>query len=149
MNKRFLLAAALTVTTPLALALPAGADRLPGSTVGGRPLSTSLTGAAEVPGPGDPDGSGSASLTVNPGRGEICYSITVEDIEPATGAHIHEAGAGEAGPVVKGLEAPSDGSSSGCVIDRELARELVRNPSDYYVNVHNHELPAGAVRGQL
>jgi len=28
------------------------------SAAGGRPFSTALTGAAEVPGPGDPDGSG-------------------------------------------------------------------------------------------
>lgn len=39
---------------------------------GGRRLSTTLTGAAEVPGPGDPDGSGTATLRLNPGQEEIC-----------------------------------------------------------------------------
>ncbi len=43
---------------------------------GGRPLSTTLSGAAEVPGPGDPDGRGRASLTINPGQGEICYELS-------------------------------------------------------------------------
>src|SRR5688572_17775666 len=37
---------------------------------GGRPFTATLTGAAEVPGPGDPDGSGTATLRFNPGLGE-------------------------------------------------------------------------------
>jgi hypothetical protein len=36
------------------------------ATAGGRPLSTALTGAAEVPGPNDANGSGCASFTLNP-----------------------------------------------------------------------------------
>ena len=55
----------------------------------GRPFRTSLTGEAEVPGPGDPDGSGEASVRLNPGRGEVCFDLTVQGIEPATAAHIH------------------------------------------------------------
>ena len=35
----------------------------------GRPFSVSMNGAAEVPGPGDPDGTGRAQLRVNPGTG--------------------------------------------------------------------------------
>ena len=134
------LALAASVASPAA----AAGDRT------GRPLSTGLTGAEEVPGPGDPDGSGTASLRVNPGRGTLCYDLSVRDIAPATGAHVHEAPAGEAGPIVVVLEAPSDGTSSGCVrIGRALARDIVQDPSDYYVNVHNAEFPKGAVRGQL
>ena len=52
------------------------------ATAGGRPLSTDMTGAAEVPGPGDPDGTGTADLTVNLGLGEICYELTVANIAP-------------------------------------------------------------------
>lgn len=103
-----------------------------------------------MPGPGDPDGSGFATLRLNPGLGEICYSITVSDIEPAAAAHIHEAPAGTAGPVVVGLEPPTDGSSESCATaDRALVKDIMKNPSDYYVNVHNADYPAGAVRGQL
>jgi hypothetical protein len=117
---------------------------------GGRKLTATLTGAAEVPTPGDPDGTGTASVTVNPGQGRICYEITVRNIAPATMAHIHEAPVGVAGPVVKGLTPPTDGSSSGCVdVTRQLALEILKDPADYYVNVHNAEYPGGAVRGQL
>lgn len=66
---------------------------------GGRPLRAQLTGAAEVPGPGDPDGSGTASLAINQGQGQICYQITVTNIAPATAAHIHIGSAGVAGGV--------------------------------------------------
>ena len=134
------LALAATVASPAT----AAGDR------NGRPLSTGLTGAEEVPGPGDPDGSGTALLRVNPGRGTLCYDLSVADIEPATAAHVHKAPFGQAAPPVVDLQAPTDGTSSGCVrISRELARDLVQDPSDYYVNVHNAEFPKGAVRGQL
>lgn len=121
----------------------------------GRTFLTTLSGAEEVPGPGDPDGSGTARITLNHGQGTICYELTVVDIEPARAAHIHEAGAGAAGPVVvtlvaSTLVAPTDGSSSGCVAaDRALIKEIIQHPEDYYVNVHNAEFPAGALRGQL
>lgn len=121
-----------------------------GAADGGRPLSAVLTGAAEAPGPGDPDGSGTADLRVNPGLEQVCVDLVVQDIAPATAAHIHEAPVGEPGPVVVPLAAPSDGTSSGCYpVDRELARDIIQNPGDYYVNVHNADFPAGAVRGQL
>lgn len=116
----------------------------------GRPLSTALSGAAEVPGPGDPDGSGEAFMTLNHGQGEICYQLSVNDIAPATAAHIHVGPAGVAGPVVVGLIAPTAGDSSGCAsVDRDLIKAINHDPSNYYVNVHNATFPAGAIRGQL
>jgi CHRD domain len=142
---------ALALVCAIVLAGPAlAAPPADGDCNGGRPLSTTLTGAAEVPGPGDPDGSGTANLRVNPGQECISYDIAVEGIAPAEAAHIHEAPADEAGPVVVGLAPPTDGSSSGTVdVSREQAKEIVQDPDDYYVNVHNAEYPAGALRGQL
>lgn len=117
---------------------------------GGRKFATTLTGAAEVPGPGDPDGSGTAFIELNPGTGQVCWELTVSDIAPATAAHIHVAPAGVAGPVVVPLSAPTSGSSSGCIgADRDLIKAIIQNPEQYYVNVHNAEFPAGALRGQL
>ena len=148
---RHLLATATLLAGSLgATALAAApASAAAGGGNGGRPFSVELTGEAEVT-PGDPDGTGIAKLRVNPGLGRVCYVLEVDGIAPATGAHIHEAPAGSAGPVVVGLEPPTDGMSRGCEdVSRELARDLIKNPSDYYVNVHNAEFPAGALRGQL
>ena len=117
---------------------------------GGRTLTTTLTGAAEVPGPGDPDGSGEATITLNVGQGEICYELSVTGIAPARAAHIHVGSASEAGPVVVALSPPTEGTSSGCTsADSDLIKAIMKNPEQYYVNVHNADYPAGALRGQL
>lgn len=113
-------------------------------------LSATLSGAAEAPDPGDPDGSGTATITVDEGKSEVCWEIMVQGIEPTTASHIHRALAGVAGPVVVSLSAPSSGSSSGCTgVNQELAMELINTPAEFYVNVHNEDFPGGAVRGQL
>ena len=117
---------------------------------GGRPLTATLTGAAEVPGPGDADGAGSAKITLNHGQGQICYELAVSNIGTATAAHIHIGAPDKAGDVVVGLDAPADGSSDGCVnLDKDKIKALMDNPAGYYINVHNAEFPDGAVRGQL
>ena len=111
-------------------------------------LQTELSGAEEVP-PGDPDGSGSATIIlIRPNT--ICYVLTAENIAPATAAHIHEAPPGVAGDVVVPLEPPTYGASGGCTqADPELVSDIQENPDEYYVNVHNEDYPAGAIRGQL
>lgn len=116
----------------------------------GARFTAMLDGASERPGPGDPDGMGTATIRVNPGREQLCYSITVTGIDQATAAHIHEAPASSAGPIVVHLDVSPGGTFQGCeTISRELAKEIIKNPSDYYVNVHNPAFRAGAVRGQL
>ncbi|HKY53428.1 MAG TPA: CHRD domain-containing protein, partial [Anaerolineales bacterium] len=119
---------------------------------GGRRRTAQLTGAAEVPGPGDPDGSGTATIRLQLEQGEVCFDLTVSNIGPATAAHIHEGAEGVAGPVVVPLDpAPTGGSSSGCIsdVDAALLQNIAQNPGQYYVNVHNEEFPDGAIRGQL
>jgi hypothetical protein len=118
----------------------------------GQPLVTALEGEAEVPVTGDLDGTGTAALTLNRGTGEVCWHIAVEDITlPALAAHIHEAPVGVPGDVVVTLGAPGeDGTSTGCTTaDRALVKDIAKNPSGYYVNVHNSDFPGGALRGQL
>jgi hypothetical protein len=124
---------------------------------GGRKFTTTLTGAAEVneegvPNQGDPDGIGTATITLNHGQGQVCWEISVSGITlPATAAHIHVAPATAPGPVVVPLSAPDgSGFSSGCTrADRELIKAIIQDPDAYYVNVHNTDYPAGALRGQL
>ncbi len=151
--RRLVATAVLAVLGALLLALPASGATTPAGGTSGceAPLATleaSLTGEQEVPGPGDEDGSGSAVVKVF--EKKVCYRITVENIEPATAAHIHLGLRGEAGPVVATLEPPADGTSKASVeIPRALSLGLREHPGRYYVNVHNEPFPGGAVRGQL
>jgi CHRD domain len=123
---------------------------------GGRPLSTPLTGAEEVPGPGDSDATGQADLRFNQGQNEVCFDISWAAVNGTVFAgHIHVGGAGVAGPVVvtlfTGAFAGTD-SISGCAlnVDPELIKAIRQDPTSYYVNVHSRpDFPAGAVRGQL
>ena len=109
-----------------------------------------LTGAAEVPGPGDPDGGGTVQVTLNTDKNEVCYDLTVTKIDEATAAHIHEGAAGKDGPVKVGLDTPKGGSAKGCkTADAAVVKDIMANPANYYVNVHNAAYPKGAVRGQL
>lgn len=119
---------------------------------GGKKLSATLTGAAEVPAPGDADGAGTAQIRLRVGQGQICHKLMVSNITlPAAAAHIHQGAAGVAGPVVVTLTTPdADGSVEGCATaSRELVKQISKNPAGYYVNVHTSDFPAGAVRGQL
>ena len=118
---------------------------------GGRPLSAHMTGTAEKPNPGDPDGAGHATFRVNVGQSQVCYELSVEKIAPATAAHIHKAGPDAAGPPVVPLKTPgADGKVKDCATaDQAVVKDILQNPGNYYVNVHNAEFPPGAVRGQL
>ena len=117
-------------------------------------LTASLSGAEEAPGPGDPDGTGKARIQF---KGDsICFKLSWRNIAAPTAAHIHEAPAGEAGPVVvtlfsapEGLRSPK-GHARGCVeVAPALIADIRSDPSDYYVNIHNAPFPGGAIRGQL
>jgi hypothetical protein len=148
MRRRVLfLAATLGMVAMLAIGAPAYGQ--------GRPFSTTLTGAAEVPGPGDPDASGTAFITLNQGQGEVCFDLSWAGIDgTVTAAHIHIGSATEAGDVVVGLFAGAfegTDSASGCVSDvsEELIKDIRQNPENYYVNIHSSVFPAGAIRGQL
>ena len=114
-------------------------------------LTASLTGLQEVPGPGDPDGNGTAEIRADPANGRVCWELYARAIEPATAAHIHRGEAGTAGPPVVPLTTPgADGRSSGCAaVDPALAQEIAARAFSFYVNVHTQAQPAGAIRGQL
>jgi hypothetical protein len=91
--RALLLVAALGLVGLLTVGAPAFAA--------GRPLSATLTGAAEVPGPGDADTSGTALITLNEGQGEVCFSLDWAGIDgTVVAAHIHVGPASVAGPVV-------------------------------------------------
>ena len=107
---------------------------------------------------GDPNGKGEAYVFgIDGDATTLCYVLTVDKIAPAEAAHIHEGAKGENGPVVVNLAAPADGNAADCLTEGEAGKgltpgkvlEILENPEDYYVNVHNPEFPGGALRGQL
>ena len=115
-------------------------------------LSTTLAGGATETPPGDPDGSGTASVTIDPDSGKVCWNISVSNIADATQSHIHVGAAGVSGDVVVPLDVDGfSGSTQGCVEgqDKALLAKIIANPAGYYVNVHTADYKPGAVRGQL
>ena len=127
---------------------------------GGRKFTTSLTGLAECNAAGacdlgDSNGAGTAQIFVNVGQQRVCWNITVSNIDPPTRAHIHKGPVtGAGGIVVSFFETLATADLESCTstttpVDRALLRDILQNPQDYYVNVHNAAFPSGAVRGQL
>src|SRR5436190_3469009 len=119
------------------------------ASAGGRPLHADLSGANEVPA-ADPNGTGTADLTLNQGRGRICLDIETQNIATPILQHIHRGVAGTNGPIVVDFTSLLAGGGDGCVsADRALVKAIRKNPQGYYFNVHSTEFPGGAVRGQL
>jgi hypothetical protein len=148
---RILLKSSLAVAGALALIGPAVAQG-DNERNAGRKIAATLTGGAEVPGPGDDNGAGLFEARVNPGTERICYTLAASSIDPATAAHIHVGGPGVAGDPVLTLDTPDgdDDDSEDCQdIDRGLAQAIIQNPENYYVNIHTGPHPQGAIRGQL
>jgi CHRD domain len=117
-------------------------------------LTARLTGEAEIPGPGDDDGRGRAFIKL--GEDEVCFTVRWKNIEAPTAAHIHVGEPDVAGDIVVGLfmsTSPLPETISrvgGCVAaDPALIDAIADDPGGYYVNVHNVDFPAGAIRGQL
>ena len=121
-----------------------------------RALFAVLTGRKEVDadgrrGAGDPDGRGSFTATID--GDQLCFGITVKNIDAPGAAHIHTGRAHQNGDVLVPLEHPEDGdpgASAGCVtVDEDDAQAILEHPRRYYANVHTTAFGGGAVRGQL
>jgi hypothetical protein len=141
-------------------------------------LETNLVGVAEVSSDtakkgimvGDPDARGTATVFGIDGAqnmATLCYAIVVNDKlaeltqAPGNGraAHIHEGAAGSNGPVVAALAWPQNGQAGDCISEATegkfptkeagIVQRILKNPQSFYINVHNSEFPAGAIRGQL
>jgi len=158
-KQRFAITGAIAATAITAAVIPMG------MAVAGHTntlLEADLKGRAEVGTTsrlaGDPNGRGEAYVFgVDGDPTTLCYVLTVDKIGTAMAAHIHEGAAGANGPVVVNLAAPADGNAADCLTEGEEGKfvgdqtvaEILANPGNYYVNVHNVEYPGGAIRGQL
>lgn len=111
-------------------------------------LTAELAGDAESAA----DGTGTATVTLDPDTGEACWELSVDGIGAVMQSHIHVGAEGESGDVVVPLDVDGfDGTSEGCVSDQDGAalQSIIDDPAGYYVNVHTEEFPGGAIRGQL
>ena len=113
-----------------------------------------LSGSEEAPNAGDPDGYGAADFRIKGNK--VCFRIIAAKIDQVNAAHIHKAPPGQAGGIVvdlfsfKGRSQTLPPRISGCAkTTTAIAKDIVRNSDDYYVNVHNDAFPTGALRGQL
>jgi hypothetical protein len=153
MSKRHLLVLCLAMMIAVAV-LGAGSA----VAAGGKRLTATLTGAAE----GDPDGTGTAEVRINPGLRTVCYTVSWANLDaPVWGGHIHVGDAHTAGgivvtlfggPILPNTDYPGTFTVSDCVISTASSAQLadiLNNPSGYYVNLHNDVYPGGAIRGQL
>jgi hypothetical protein len=111
-------------------------------------LTATLAGDAET----DEDGTGSATVVLDPDAGTACWDMSAEGIDPVTISHIHVGAAGASGDVVVDLDLDGfEGSSEGCndAADADALQAIIDDPAGYYVNLHNEAFPGGAIRGQL
>ena len=152
-----------TSTTTSSTAPDAEAEEPPGESGGeldGRDeppvFAADLSGEAEVPGPGDPAGTGRIEIETG-GEGELCIDMVADGLDSeVTDAHVHEAPAGKSGPPVIPIGRPTESAGDRdtwtdvCVeVDAAVFDRMVADPGAFYANVHTGTFPAGAVRGQL
>ena len=114
-------------------------------------FSVALNGANEVPGPGDADGTGQASITINAVTGSVCVNLATANIESITAMHIHPGAAGVANPPLVDFAVTSGTAVAKCVQEAAPgdAASIVANPAGFYLNAHTTSFSAGAIRGQL
>ena len=118
-------------------------------------FALSMTGAQEVPGPGDPNGTATGTMTFDDVTGGISWNLTYANIVAPGAMHIHGPGgpAGTAATILVPLSVSTTGGA-GTLIGQQTGpasnvTSILANPTDFYVNIHNEEFPDGAVRGQL
>ena len=172
MRKRTWVMSGVLVAVVAAVALMVGV----GSAAFSR-LEASMNGDNELDqvtlerGAGDPNGTATAIVRVNPATRTVCFDLDWRKIQAPARAHIHEGNRTANGDIIvplfeTGEPPPADEtdptdqdlpaslrSAGGCVRDvaatRAQLRDIRDNPRQFYVNIHNNAFPAGAVRGQL
>jgi hypothetical protein len=118
--------------------------------------SLNMTGAQEVPGPGDPDGTATGTITLDDVTGDLSWDITYANISAPTAMHIHGPGgsAGSGAGVYIGLNVATSGGAGTLISSLthgtlSEVTDVLNDPTDFYVNIHNGDFSQGAIRGQL
>ena len=154
MKRRFWLVFSVVPVLAFGLVGDAAAGQIDGiQGNGGRPFTTVLSGANEVPAATGSDLTGTALVTINLGQSRLCWDLDYTTTQTVVAAHIHHAPAGVAAGVIFGFFNPPASAvivNTGCRSgDRALLEDIAAHPENYYVNVHTTAHPAGAGRGQL
>jgi len=141
-----LLACASLVSTDSFAGRPSG-----GGGGGGGKGQLQLVPEQVFPGPGELGDYASTSLSV--GRSSVSFNMTVG---PMSGfirtIGIYRGRPGEIGPMVVRLSPSAIGINqlNGTVaVDRALATEISRNPSDFFIQINTTTYPGGSVRAQM
>jgi hypothetical protein len=115
------------------------------------PLTANLTGSEIVGDTVARTGSAKAELSLMQATKEVCYNLTLTELQNPTAAHIHKAAKGENGPSVLTFQIRTDTTVTKACAKAEdaLFTDIVANPANYYVQVHTAQFPRGAIRGQL
>jgi len=115
-------------------------------------LSARLTGDQETPAVST-QAMGVAGFTLNETRDTLFVQAAFAGLSgPITGAHIHEAGVGVAGPIITNLVPMLRGNRmSGFLTGADIgAGKLAKYlRGQYYINVHTAANPGGEIRGQI
>ena len=163
MNRRRGLTAAIVLTLVAALGLTAVGGAIGAKKKKTVKASAELNGVKEVDAmgnpSGDPDGTGTADFTLTRKRGKpqgkVCFDVSFQNIGAPFVAHIHPGAAGVNGPPLITLFENTTGGTftspqSGCVkAPKGQVKQVSKNPGNFYINIHNDEFPAGAIRAQL
>lgn len=123
-------------------------------------FTAALSGSQETP-PNASPATGFGTFVLNDAMTDLSFDITFSGlVAPSIAAHFHDAPAGVAGPIVRGMT-PAEftpGLTSGTIIGDWLATDsqpltpaLVNEllSGNIYFNIHSTVFPGGEIRGQL
>lgn len=150
----------------MTLALVAGATSAPSAQSSGvQTLTAVLSGGGEAPNAVNTGAYGFATITINPGSGEVTWVIDVFNFPTGlTASHIHVGSFNTAGPIIidfapqpLGVSGPFriSGSTTAFIARpvagiRSMQEAMVAIAAgNTYVNVHSQLNPGGEIRGQL
>jgi CHRD domain len=118
-------------------------------------LVASLNGE-NIPSDGDPGGSGTFSIALDPSLGQGCFvlDIALTDLagDPPTAIDVHDYTTGDPESVTLALASDVDGAghAEGCLaVPANLVETMFETPNRYYVDVHTAGYSGGAVRGWI
>jgi hypothetical protein len=110
-----------------------------------------FNGAQE--GVGDPDGTGSGTITFDQTLNKISWNFVYANIATPSLMHIHTGQDGVNGGILVGLGVTTSGGPGTLIssVNTSAANinAVLANPVGFYVNIHNGPFPNGAIRAQI